>query len=99
MPENNNKDKIIAEFGRRKRLQLIISIPIFIIIILFIIIHDKPDFTALGIPFIELLYIFMAVISAAIIFSIYNWRCPSCGKYLGKGIDPKFCPKCGVKLQ
>lgn len=99
MPENHNKDKIIAEFNIRKKHQWIISIPLFIIIIFFLIINDKKEFTAFGLSFIELLYLFIAIIIAAIIFSFYNWRCPSCEKYLGKGINPKFCSKCGAKLQ
>ncbi len=99
MLENHNKDKVIDEFNKRKKRQWFISIPIIIIIIFFIFINDKPDFTVFGLSFIELLYIFTAVIVAAVIFSLLNWRCPSCGKYLGKGINPAFCPKCGIQLQ
>jgi rRNA maturation endonuclease Nob1 len=33
-----------------------------------------------------------------LIFSLFNWRCPSCNKYLGKAINAKFCAKCGVQL-
>ena len=33
-------------------------------------------------------------------FHIWNWRCPACGRLLGRSIrSPKFCPNCGVQLQ
>ena len=36
------------------------------------------------------------IIAACIVFSQINWRCPSCGKYLGGDLKPKACNKCGV---
>ena len=35
----------------------------------------------------------------AIIVSRLNWRCPSCGKYLGKKILISKCPHCGAKFK
>ena len=32
-------------------------------------------------------------------FSIYNWRCPSCGKHLGGTVDPRRCRKCGYQFK
>ena len=26
------------------------------------------------------------------------WRCPACGRYLGRNLSPKLCPHCGVPL-
>jgi rubrerythrin len=34
----------------------------------------------------------------AVLFSLKNWRCPGCERYLGRGISPRFCPRCGVGL-
>jgi rubrerythrin len=39
------------------------------------------------------------VVAGALIFSFVNWRCPACTRYLGRGWNPKFCPKCGVQLR
>lgn len=39
------------------------------------------------------------VVAVYVIFSLRNWRCPSCERYLGKGMNPSFCRKCGTKLQ
>ena len=35
----------------------------------------------------------------ALAFSFYNWRCPSCGKHLGRAVDPQTCRKCGYKFR
>jgi len=34
-----------------------------------------------------------------IVFSLINWRCPACGKSLGRQISPRYCSLCGVELQ
>jgi predicted RNA-binding Zn-ribbon protein involved in translation (DUF1610 family) len=34
-----------------------------------------------------------------LVFSLRNWRCPACNKYLGKGTLPHYCPNCGVELR
>jgi hypothetical protein len=40
-----------------------------------------------------------AVTLGALAFSFYNWRCPSCGKHLGRAVDPQTCRKCGYKFR
>jgi hypothetical protein len=35
----------------------------------------------------------------ALAFSFFNWRCPACGKHLGRGVDPQSCRKCGYKFR
>jgi len=30
---------------------------------------------------------------------LVNWRCPACGRNLGRSMGPKFCSQCGVQLQ
>lgn len=32
-------------------------------------------------------------------FTVWNWRCPACKRYLGHDIGRKVCSKCGVPLQ
>lgn len=39
------------------------------------------------------------LISAFIGFSSYNWRCPSCKKYLGKDINRRGCGHCGTRFK
>ena len=39
------------------------------------------------------------VIAAFIGFTSYNWRCPSCKKYLGRDINKHGCRKCGARFR
>jgi rRNA maturation endonuclease Nob1 len=39
------------------------------------------------------------VIIAFIGFSAFNWRCPSCKRYLGADINRHMCKKCGTRLR
>jgi hypothetical protein len=41
----------------------------------------------------------IVLITAFIGFSAFNWRCPSCKKYLGSNINKRICKKCGIRLQ
>jgi hypothetical protein len=41
----------------------------------------------------------IVLIAAFIGFSAFNWRCPSCKKYLGSNINKRICKKCGTRLQ
>lgn len=43
--------------------------------------------------------LFFGIALAAVGFSLVNWRCPSCNVYLGRGISPRFCSKCGIELR
>lgn len=40
-----------------------------------------------------------AVFTAFIVFSFFNWRCPSCNNYLGQNIAKCVCKKCRARLQ
>jgi len=41
----------------------------------------------------------LAVIAAFIGFTAYNWRCPSCKKYLGRDINKRVCRHCKARLR
>jgi len=43
--------------------------------------------------------VFLILAVGALAFSLLNWRCPGCSKYLGRGINPRRCPRCGVALR
>jgi len=42
-----------------------------------------------------------AVVAAAALSLLHlvNWKCPACGRSLGRSMSPKFCSQCGVQLQ
>lgn len=41
----------------------------------------------------------LVVILLFVNFTFWNWKCPSCGRYLGHDINTPVCRKCGARLQ
>jgi hypothetical protein len=39
------------------------------------------------------------LVAGALIFSLRNWRCPACNRYLGRTYNPKYCQGCGIELR
>jgi hypothetical protein len=99
MTDQVNEKKIIEDFRKRRMRQIIIAIPMIIGMITFFVISENRDFSFAGISSLHISIGIIVLFVAAAVFSIKNWRCPACNKYLGKGINPKFCPKCGARLQ
>lgn len=85
-------------FSKRRRRQLLLAVPLFLLIIAMAVQRDSPN-PILGIPPEVYGPAFLVLVVAALIFSFMNWRCPACKGYLGKAISPRFCSKCGVVLQ
>ena len=44
-------------------------------------------------------WLLLVAIVSGVAFYVYSWRCPSCKKYLGITWNPRFCRKCGARLQ
>ncbi len=92
------KASIKTEFAQRRRNQLLVSIPLVGVVFLLIFFGETPNQMILGMPVTMWGPAFVALIVGGVAFSLYNWRCPACHKYLGKSISPKFCVKCGAEL-
>jgi hypothetical protein len=88
-----------AEFARRRKRQLLVTIPIVACIVLVRVFSREEDALVFGLPASVVIGAAFAVIAAVVAFTLWNWRCPACNKYLGKGMSPSFCSKCGVPLQ
>jgi hypothetical protein len=83
-----------TEFARRQKRQFGVAAVIFAGLISVMIMRDRsPLDSPVGITLV------IAAMAAILIFTLQNWRCPACGKYLGKGAFPRFCPQCGVALK
>lgn len=96
--EKQQEAVIKAEFAARRRNQILVSIPLIAMILLLVFFGDNPDQAILGIPVSTLGPAFLFFFLGGVGFSLYNWRCPACKKYLGKSINPRFCSKCGAAL-
>ena len=88
-----------AEFAKRRKRQLLATIPIVAVFVVAMVLRGGGDVSFLGIPSSVVVGGVFALILGSIAFSLWNWRCPACNRYLGKGISPSFCSKCGVPLQ
>lgn len=63
-----------------------------------LLVSSEGKDAVLGIPLAVVGPAAVVLILGGLGFSLYNWRCPACNKYLGKAMSPKFCAKCGVEL-
>ena len=91
--------KIKVEFKRRKTRQLLLALPMIpcMFIVAFMADNDAQIFES--ITNFQLLIGATVVIAVGLIFSMINWRCPGCNKYLGKRMNPQYCSSCGVELR
>lgn len=91
--------RVVAEFKRRMVRQLYaIGTTIFLLMMVMwkqghpgLFIGELSRSTVLSLEFL--------LIVGFIGFSAVNWRCPACNEYLGAGINPPRCRKCGAPLQ
>ena len=86
------KARVREEFATRRKRQLIVMIPILLLLIGYVLLGERTENTAY--PFI-----LIGVVLVTLVFSFRNWRCPACDGYLGRGLNPKFCSKCGAQLR
>jgi hypothetical protein len=90
--------QVMQEFGvRRGRQLLAIGLALFLVLFLAML-HKGP--TVLGEFSKNTLFGLQVIVIAAFIgFSSFNWRCPSCNKYLGNDMNRRVCGKCGSRLR
>lgn len=87
-----------TDFATRRKRQLLATIPILAVFVVALFM-DEGQGTVLGMPVTIVAGAVFVLVLGAIAFSLWNWRCPACNRYLGKGISPSFCSKCGVPLR
>lgn len=84
---------IMSEFSRKRKMQYI-GMGVVIAALLVVIVGSAN--TAAETPLLGWIPLVIAVIYIG--FSYFTWRCPACKKHLGRGLSPKTCRSCGVKL-
>ncbi len=92
---DEQKAEFKKQFSRKKRSQFLVAVPVIVVIVLLNLWGKQA---ALGIPVAVVGPVAFVLVLGALAFSLFNWRCPACNKYLGKAISPKFCSNCGVEL-
>jgi hypothetical protein len=92
------EEAIVAEFARRRRRQWILVAvgvaPIFVVLAL-----SKSRDEIMGVSTETTGAVAFVFVLAMLAYSFFNWRCPACSGYLGRGGAPSFCPKCGARLK
>jgi hypothetical protein len=88
-----------AQFAARRRRQLILTIPFVLLVLVALVVRAGVDLGRYGIKAETFGPVFLVIVIAALIFSFANWRCPACNTYLGRGMNPKFCSRCGTELR
>ena len=91
-------EQVLREFALRQTRQIVaIAITMFLVL-LSAVLYKRPDL--FGDFSKAALFGLQAVCIASFVgFTNYNWRCPSCGKYLGSDIHRRVCRKCGARLR
>ncbi len=90
--------EFIQEFGRRRKRQLTVTLPVMVVVVLasLDLEGEAHYFHFLSLEMLTGLTILLVL--GILLFSLKNWRCPACNKYLGKGWNPRYCPHCGIQL-
>lgn len=88
--------EIIAAFRAKRRRQMFIAVAVFPLLFLRLFRSSLDQLPFYNEDWFAILLI--GFIVGCIVFSLVNWRCPQCNKYLGRDMQQKFCKKCGVQL-
>ena len=98
MESSKSDYQVVADFQKKRTRQILALAPVVLAFVGLVSVEGKSG-GILGLsPGVTLGVSFMLIIGV-LIFSLLNWRCPSCNGYLGKAFNPKFCTKCGVQLR
>jgi hypothetical protein len=97
---DRQKAEFKAEFAVKRRRQWQFALlPALTAVVVIAIVSNKQVGTFLGIGVAVWRPIAFAVVIAAVVFSLVNWRCPACGRSLGRTFNPGYCPRCGIPLR
>lgn len=95
------KAEFRQQFSIRRKRQIILTVPLVALSLGFAALVDERSgsISILGLPLSVAGPALLAFVLGAVVFTFKNWQCPACDRYLGKGINPRFCTKCGAGLQ
>ncbi len=84
----------------RKACVIVLAIPL-CAVFLVMVLHHKAwiNIEDYGIPENFLYYGGLGIILVGFLPIFAIWRCPACRSYLGRGVSPDSCPKCGVRFK
>jgi len=86
-------------FSERRKRQLTVSLPMIAVVFAVMFTEDRGSNAILGIPANVVGPLFLGLVLAVLVFTLRNWRCPACEKYLGRSFNPRHCQNCGIQLR
>jgi hypothetical protein len=96
--EQGDEDRVKKAFAVRRSRQLIAMAVAIVLLILAALLYRRPDlfgeFSKGTIVKAQILIILLFIN-----FTAFNWRCPSCRKYLGSDIGRRKCRHCGARFR
>jgi Zn finger protein HypA/HybF involved in hydrogenase expression len=93
------QEQFMREFAAERRRQIIVAIGFAPFLVLLVAGSRRwGEDPLIQLPFVLVVLGFAAVVGL-LVFSRKNWRCPACGKYLGRSIGVCECPGCGITLR
>ena len=94
----NDDKQITREYWQRRGRQ-ISAVAVAIVLVLFLaLVYKRPDLFG-EYSRNTLIAAQLVLITAFIGFTAFNWRCPSCKKYLGNDINKRVCRRCRTRLR
>jgi hypothetical protein len=88
------------DYARRRRYQNLLAVILLPTLFAMRFSMNPEAGTVFGVPLQLGLPAVLMFIVGSTVFSLKNWRCPACTKYLGGAFrGPRHCPNCGVKLR
>ncbi len=93
-----DEQTIMRDFAKRQTRQIIAIAATLFCVLLIAVIYKRPDLFG-GFSKGSLMAVQALFIIAFLAFTAFNWRCPSCKKFLGSDIHRGVCRKCGARLQ
>ncbi len=98
MEQRNEEERIKQAFGTRRTRQVIAVAAAIGLMIMAAALYRRPDLFG-AISKGTLVKAQVLIVLLFINFTAFNWRCPSCRKYLGSDIGRRTCRSCGVRLR
>lgn len=90
--------QIMLAFARIRSRQILAIAAALSLAVVIAVIARRPD--VFGAFTKKTLFVLQALtILSFVNFSAWNWKCPSCNRYLGHDINRRTCRKCGVRLR
>ena len=94
-----SKESIQATFKVRRTRQIIISLLALACVVVMLYVNANPNEALWGLSSLQVVIFALVAVVGLLAASFWNWRCPNCNKYLGRGWNPKQCPNCKTELR